>query len=94
MSNCNSNTIISINTTCYNNNNFNTIQNSDSNFDSLYNCDKNFNINNNCNRNIKKSSYFYIAISIVVNQISRKSNLVFIKTTLLYTKDKDNNSQI
>lgn len=100
-SNCDGDTIMSIDATCHVDGNFNTIQDSDSDSDndssSLYNCDENSNIDDNCDAKSKETwsfLYRHFIISIVVNQTFGKFNLVFMKTTLLHIKGEDNNSRM
>lgn len=54
-SNYNNDIVMSIDATCYVNNDFNTTQNSNNDFSFLYNCDKNFDINDNCDAKPKET---------------------------------------
>ena len=102
-SNCNSNTEKSIDAACeidgdcnkpWSNN---SDSDSDSDSDSLYSYKKNSDIDNDCNAEFKVTRLFlycHFTINIVVNRTSGKSNLIFIKATLLYTKEKNNNLRI
>ncbi len=75
----------------------NSSNNSDSNFDLFYNYNKNCETDNNCYTELEETRLFlycYFTISIIVNQIAEKSNLIFIKIIVLYIKEENNNSQI
>ncbi len=70
----NSDTIISIDTTCHVNSDFNITSDSDSDSNSdsssLYNCDKDSNTNNDYNIGLKETRLFlyrYFTISIITN---------------------------
>jgi len=69
----------------------NSNNNSDNDFDLSCNYSKNCETDNDCYTELEETRSFlyrYFSISIIVNQIAKKSNLIFIKTTLLYIKKK------
>jgi len=70
----------------------NSNNNNDNNFDSSCNYNKNCETNNNCYVKLEETRSFlyrYSFINIIVNQIAKKFNLIFIKTILLYIKEEN-----
>jgi hypothetical protein len=71
--------------------------NSDSDFDSSCDYNENCETNDDCYVGLEETRSFlyrHFFISIIANQIAKKSNLVFMKTILLYIKEEDNNSRM
>lgn len=70
--------------------------NSDSDLDLSCDYSENCDINDDCNAELEETRTFlyrHFSISIVANSIARKPNLVFIKATLLHTKEEDHNKR-
>ncbi len=68
--------------------------NNDSDFDLSCNYNENCEINNNCYARLEETRSFlyrHFIINIIVNQIIKKSNLIFMKTILFHIKEEDNN---
>lgn len=80
-----------------NNSKYNSESDQDSDYSLVFTNNKNLNIDNDYNIGPEETwsfLYRYFTISIVINEILRKPNLVFIKATLLYTKGEDNYPRI
>lgn len=98
-SNRDNDTRISIDVASEDDSDFNKFQANDSNNNSssFYKYNENCDINNDCNIELEETRsflYCYFIINIVVNRVIKKLNLIFMKTTLLYIKEEDNNSQM
>ncbi len=93
-SNSNNNTRKSINVTSEVDDDLDN--NNDSDFDSSCDYIEDCKTNDNCYVELEETRsflYCHFFISIIVNQIAKKSNLVFMKTILLHIKEEDNNSR-
>ena len=80
-----------------NDNNYDDEKKYDSDFNLSYVDDENRDIDDDYDVEFEKTRSFlyrHFIINIVVNEISKKFNFVFMKITLFYIKEKDNNSRM
>jgi len=88
-----SNTTYNSNSDNDSNTTYNNSDNSGSNLSLRKNVDKNCNIDNKCTAESEETRSFlyrHFTIYIVLSSTLGKSNTIFTKITLLYTKDEDN----